>query len=522
MAKKRITTTIREDTEKVIDVIKKSIERKDMATIDNFSSFIDMLIKSFAYQILNDKETFVVQPSKVKEQLLNAGFTPKTFRDIATVDGYKEVENDTTIKKQEKQIKLYEEIVTNLKAEKQDLENDNAKLENEIKRKEKTNAESSVGVSSNDKTPVFSNQNQNAKPKNNKGIGRGKAPKPKYEPPIVDAVRLIYDGQVLADITKDDYKAYIEKTNDEKMAQQKLKSHQYLSKDKQFQITQQVYIALRRIAEQYTDDKLQMKFNASEFEDAFKHEENLASDKDKVVAEIELVEDKLNKKVQEFKRQKEKEIEEKLRKQQEQREQEQQQEQEYIEQSAYNNEPVYDNDEPAYDNEPVHDDEPAYDNEPVSNEQDEYEMPTEEEMIEIEKTEDFRNACETEQPMADGIEDKRYLFYDVVVVIADEFGEEKEEIYSVEYRLPVYVKDSYFTKEEVVHLLEDEGKRVCDDEEKRRKLSEIIGENIDEDFMLNYFLEGQYTLDDLDDLTRQCDSKFKQNKTPFIYVAYEI
>lgn len=514
MAKKRISISVKEDTAQVIDIVKQSIERQDVVTIDNFSSFVDVLIKSFAYQILNDKETFVVQPAKIKEQLLNAGFTPKTFRDIATVEGYSEVENDVTIKKQEKQIKLYKEIIDNLKAEKQDLENDNTKLDNEIKRKEKINAESSVGVSSNDKTPVFSNQNQNAKPKNNKGIGRGKAPKPKYEPPIVDAVRLIYNGQVLADITKDDYKAYIEKTNDEKMAQQKLKSQQYVTKDNEFQITQKVYIELRRVAEQYTDDKLQMELNASDFEDRFKHEENLASDKDKVIAEIELVEDKLNKKVQEFKRKKEKEIEEKLRKQQEQQEQEQEQQQEQQEQEYS---------EPAYDDEPVYDDdEPTYNNETVSNEQNEYEMPTDKEMDEIEKTEDFRNACETKRPMADGIEDKRYLFYDVVVVTVDDFGEEKEEIYSVEYRLPVYVNDNYFTKEEVVHLLEDEGKRVCDDEEKRERISEIIGENIDEEFMLNYFLEGQDTLEDLDELTRQCDSKFKQNKTPIIYVAYEI
>lgn len=507
MAKKRITTTIREDTEKVIDVIKKSIERQDMPTIDSFSSFIDMLIKSFAYQILNDKETFVVQPAKVKEQLLNAGFTPKTFRDIATTEGYKEVENDNTIKNQEKQIKLYKEIIDNLKAEKQDLENDNTKLENEIKRKEKTNAESSVGVSSNDKTPVFSNQNQNAKPKNNKGIGRGKAPKPKYEPPIVDAVRLIYNGQVLGDITKDDYKAYIEKTNDEKMAQQKLKSHQYLSKDKQFQITQQVYIALRRIAEQYTDDKLQMKLNASEFEDEFKHEGNLASDKDKVIAEIELVEDKLNKKVQEFKRKKEKEIEEKLRKQQEQQQEQQQQQQQQ-------DEPTY-NDEPTYEDEQQQD-EPTY-----------YELYGKlsvdelvEKIEELEKTEEFKQAKEDDAPIMNGTKDVAFMFYDIEIVDEDDdFG---DMVYTTKVRASIPTEIGGFDENEMINILKDEGVTLYENEEKREEINRIReakGQSrIDENFLLEYFAENKSGDEDLSQLAQHFNEFYKDNAIPLIDV----
>lgn len=506
MAKKRMTISLREDTEQVIDVIKKSIERKDMATIDSFSSFIDMLIKSFAYQILNDKETFVVQPSKVKEQLLNAGFTPKTFRDIATVDGYKEVENDTTIKNQENQIKLYKEIIANLKAEKQDLENDNMKLDNEIKRKEKTNAESSVGVSNNDKTPVFSNQNQNAKPKTNKGIGRGKAPKPKYEPPIVDAVRLIYDGKVLADITKDDYKAYIERTNEEKMAQQKLKSHQYLSKDKQFQITQQVYIALRRVAEQYTDDKLQMELNASDFEDRFKHEENLASDKDKVIAEIELVEDKLNKKVQEFKRQKEKEIEEKLRKQQEQREQQQ---------------------EPVYEEEPVYEDEPTYDDEQQQDEPTYYELYGKlsfNELIgvalELQEKEEFKEAEKYDMPRMDGTKDVAFMFYDIEIANKDDdFG---DIVYKVKSRVGIPIEIGAFDEEQVKKILKDEGSNLYENEEKREKINRIRvakgQEEIDKNFLLDYFFYNKSGEEDLSQLVENFNDYYKDDATPLIYV----
>ena len=493
-----MTISLRKDTEQVVDVIKQSIERQEMPTIDNFSSLIDMLIKSLAYQILNDKKTFVVQPARLKEELLNAGFTPKTFRDIATDDGYKEVENDTTIKKQEKQIKLYEEIVANLKAEKQDLENDNAKLENEIKRKEKTNAESSVGVSSNDKTPVFSNQNQNAKPKNNKGIGRGKAPKPKYEPPIVDAVRLIYDGQVLADITKDDYKAYIEKTNKEKMAQQKLKSQQYLTKDGEFQITQKVYIELRHVAEQYIDTKLQMKVNASEFEDKFKHEENLASDKDNVIVEIELVEDEYSKKAEEFKRKKLKEIEEKRRKEQEQQQEQQQ--------------------EPVYEEEPVYEDEQQQD-EPTY-----YELygklkPNEvlEKAIELEETEEYKRAKEEELPRIRGTKDVAFMFYDVEII--DDYG---DTIYKNEMRVGIPTQIESFDDDNVIKVLKDEGVALYENEEKREEINQIRvakgQEEIDKYFLLDYFFYNKSGDEDLSQLAQEFNESYQDDTIPLICI----
>lgn len=92
MAKKRLSVFIDNDTEKIMNVIKEEIDEGKLGFIQNQSHFFEMLILNFAYQILNDTETFLKEPKELKKRLKSIELNKFTFADVQSELGNKQLQ----------------------------------------------------------------------------------------------------------------------------------------------------------------------------------------------------------------------------------------------------------------------------------------------------------------------------------------------------------------------------------------------------------------------------------------------
>lgn len=92
MAKKRLSVFIDSDTEKIMNVIKEQIDEGKLGFIQNQSHFFEMLILNFAYQILNDTDTFLKEPKELKKRLKEIELSKFTFADVQSELGNKQLQ----------------------------------------------------------------------------------------------------------------------------------------------------------------------------------------------------------------------------------------------------------------------------------------------------------------------------------------------------------------------------------------------------------------------------------------------
>lgn len=92
MAKKRLSVFVDNDTEKIMNVIKEQIDEGKLGFIQNQSHFFEMLILNFAYQILNDTDTFLKEPKELKKRLKAIELSKFTFADVQSELGNKQLQ----------------------------------------------------------------------------------------------------------------------------------------------------------------------------------------------------------------------------------------------------------------------------------------------------------------------------------------------------------------------------------------------------------------------------------------------
>lgn len=323
--KERISMTVDRDVAKLIDIIGETVGNGGYLPIHSKSKFFETLIKSFVYQVLNGKDTFVKDVKSMKKTMNENGYDENTFRLVTSDALYKFVEYEAKYDEIVETIDMYNLQIEQKERRLSQLEGKIERLENEVKQKEKNNSESTVKQSEKDemayKQANTSNRVKNKPVENNKVDKRKERPKHQY--PKVDEVLMLYGfGEELAVFTIDDVENYIEQNLSEK----EKKAYDYRTEDDKIKITPLVYRLLIKMLNKMNDEgrEYDLVYNISEYED----EMEIENEEDgKIIGTIEVEDSKAQRKIN----QKIAEIEEE-RKKQEQEEFEDE-EDEYIEKS---------------------------------------------------------------------------------------------------------------------------------------------------------------------------------------------
>ena len=323
--KERISMTVDRDVAKLINIIGETVGNGGYLPIHSKSKFFETLIKSFVYQVLNGKDTFVKDVKSMKKTMNENGYDENTFRLVTSDALYKFVEYEAKYDEIVETIDMYNLQIEQKERRLSQLEGKIERLENEVKQKEKNNSESTVKQSEKDemayKQANTSNRVKNKPVENNKVDKRKERPKHQY--PKVDEVLMLYGfGEELAVFTIDDVENYIEQNLSEK----EKKAYDYRTEDDKINITPLVYRLLIKMLNKMNDEgrEYDLVYNISEYED----EMEIENEEDgKIIGTIEVEDSKAQRKIN----QKIAEIEEE-RKKQEQEEFEDE-EDEYIEKS---------------------------------------------------------------------------------------------------------------------------------------------------------------------------------------------
>lgn len=319
--KERISMTVDRDVAKLIDIIGETVGNGGYLPIHSKSKFFETLIKSFVYQVLNGKDTFVKDVKSMKKTMNENGYDENTFRLVTSDALYKFVEYETKYDEIIETIDMYNLQIEQKERRLSQLEGKIERLENEVKQKEKNNSESTEKDEMAYKQANTSNRVKNKPVENNKVDKRKQ--RPKHEYPKVDEVLMLYGfGEELAVFTLSDVEKYIE----QKLPEKQRKAYDYRTEDDKINITPLVYRLLIKMLNKTNDDgeEYDLVYNINEYEEKMKIE----TEKDgKIIGIVEVEDSKAQQKIN----QKLAEIEER-RKKQEQEEFEDE-EDEYIEKS---------------------------------------------------------------------------------------------------------------------------------------------------------------------------------------------
>ena len=309
--KERISMTVDRDVAKLIDIIGETVGNGGYLPIRSKSKFFETLIKSFVYQVLNGKDTFVKDVKSMKKTMNENGYDESTFRLVTSDALYKFVEYEAKYDEIVETIDMYNLQIEQKERRLSQLEGKIERLENEVKQKEKNNSESTVKQSEKDevayKQANTSNRVKNKPVENNKVDKRKERPKHQY--PKVDEVLMLYGfGEELAVFTIDDVENYIEQNLSEK----EKKAYDYRTEDDKINITPLVYRLLIKMLNKISDDgeEYDLVYNINEYEEKMEieNEEN-----GKIIGNVEVEDSKAQQKIN----QKLAEIEEKRRNQEE-------------------------------------------------------------------------------------------------------------------------------------------------------------------------------------------------------------
>lgn len=330
--KERISMTVDRDVAKLIDIIGETVGNGGYLPIHSKSKFFETLIKSFVYQVLNGKDTFVKDVKSMKKTMNENGYDENTFRLVTSDALYKFVEYEVKYDEIIETIDMYNLQIEQKERRLSQLEGKIERLENEVKQKEKNNLESTVKQSNEDKVSYTqantSNRTKNKPVENNKVDKRKQRPKHQY--PKVDEVLMFYclfEKEELAVFTLSDVEKYIE----QKLPEKQRKAYDYRTENDKINITPLVYRLLIKMLNETNDDgeEYDLVYDISEYEDKMDIENG---ENGKVIGTIEVEDSKAQQKIN----QKLAEIEEKRRNQEEVKDEkiiDEDEEDEYIEKS---------------------------------------------------------------------------------------------------------------------------------------------------------------------------------------------
>lgn len=311
--KERISMTVDRDVAKLIDIIGETVGNGGYLPIHSKSKFFETLIKSFVYQVLNGKDTFVKDVKSMKKTMNENGYDENTFRLVTSDALYKFVEYENKYDEIVETIDMYNIQIERKERQLSQLEGEIERLENEIKQKEKNNSESTVKQSNEDKVSYTqantSNRTKNKPVENNKVDKRKQRPKHQY--PKVDEVLMFYclfEKEELAVFTLSDVEKYIE----QKLPEKQRKAYDYRTENDKINITPLVYRLLIKMLNETNDDgeEYDLVYDISEYEDKMDIENG---ENGKVIGTIEVEDSKAQQKIN----QKLAEIEERRKKQEE-------------------------------------------------------------------------------------------------------------------------------------------------------------------------------------------------------------
>lgn len=323
--KERISMTVDRDVAKLIDIIGETVGNGGYLPIHSKSKFFETLIKSFVYQVLNGKDTFVKDVKSMKKTMNENGYDENTFRLVTSDALYKFVEYEAKYDEIIETIDMYNLQIEQKERRLSQLEGKIERLENEIKQKEGNKPESTVKKSEKDevayKQANTSNRVKNKPVENNKVDKRKQRPKHQY--PKVDEVLMFYclfEKEELAVFTLSDVEKYIE----QKLPEKQRKAYDYRTENDKINITPLVYRLLIKMLNETNDDgeEYDLVYDISEYEDKMDIENG---ENGKVIGTIEVEDSKAQQKIN----QKLAEIEERRKKQEEIEDEED----EYIEKS---------------------------------------------------------------------------------------------------------------------------------------------------------------------------------------------
>jgi len=324
--KERISMTVDRDVAKLVDIIGETVGNGGYLPIHSKSKFFETLIKSFVYQVLNGKDTFVKDVKSMKKTMNENGYDENTFRLVTSDALYKFVEYEDKYDEIVETINMYNLQIEQKERRLSQLEGKIERLENEVKQKQSNKPEESTVKQSNEEKSLYtqantSNRTKNKPVENNKADKRKQRPKHQY--PEVDEVLMFYgllEQEELAVFTLSDVEKYIEQNLSEK----EKKAYDYKTEDNKVKITPLVYRLLIKMLNQTNDDggEYDLVYNVNEYEEemGIENEEN-----GKVIGTIEVEDSKAQQKIN----QKLAEIEEQRKK----KEEIEDEEDEYIEKS---------------------------------------------------------------------------------------------------------------------------------------------------------------------------------------------
>lgn len=324
--KERISMTVDKDVAKLIDIIGETVGNGGYLPIHSKSKFFETLIKSFVYQVLNGKDTFVKDVKSMKKTMNENGYDENTFRLVTSDALYKFVEYEAKYDEIVETIDMYNLQIERKERRLSQLEGEIERLENEIKQKEENKSESTVKQSNENKVSYTqantSNRVKNKPVENNKVDKRKQRPKHQY--PKVDEVLMLYGlSEELELFTLSDVENYIKYNLSEK----EKKAYDCRTEDDKIKITPLVYRLLIKMLNQ-TNDKgreYDLVYSIGEYEEMMVTEDGKDGKKTGIVnVEDSKAQQKINQKLAEIEEQ---------RKKQEEIEDEEDEEDEYIEKS---------------------------------------------------------------------------------------------------------------------------------------------------------------------------------------------
>lgn len=331
--KKSMTIRLGENGVKVMDAVKHSIDNNYFGYVDSQAQFIEILIMNYAYQVLNDINTFTEQQNMVKQVLSDKEIEMYKYIDVTTPNGYGCIELDNNIneleQKLEKDQTLLKEVddalerkgkrLREIKEEIEELERQKTELESDNYAKGINNtsnqniAKNRAG--NNDTSDIFDNKNRNGKEKNSRGRYHmkdkpRKERKDKVKAPQVDVINLVKGNDTLISISKESFEEHIlnyAKADGmtEEEGKKYLNSLDYNGADDKLKVSVNVFLELEDMASERDDERVQLVSKASNYTNEI---ERTKTEKDGIVfADIEV---KTNERIRQFE-------EEKRRKQEE-------------------------------------------------------------------------------------------------------------------------------------------------------------------------------------------------------------
>ena len=331
--KKSMTIRLGSDAVTVLDVVKQAISKNDFGYIDSQAQFIEILIMNYAYQVLNDIDTFTKRQSMVKQALSDKEIEIYKYVDVTTPNGYGCVKLDNDVNELEQKLEEEKAFLKDVKdalerkgKRRREIKEEIEELERQKTELESDNYAKGINNTSNQNiaknragnnatSDIFDNKNRNGKEKNSRGRYHmkdkpRKERKDKVKAPQVEVINLVKDNETLVSISKQSFEEFImtygknvEKMTDEE-CEKYLNSLDYKGNDDKLKVSVNVFLELENMASEYADERVQLVSKAKNYIDEI---ERTKTEKDGIVfADIEV---ETNKTIREFeeKRQREKE-----------------------------------------------------------------------------------------------------------------------------------------------------------------------------------------------------------------------